>query len=112
MLELLFTLVLFAAVVAVIYNVYREVVLAGALLITVWEAVQVMGPNPVFAVAVLVIVALFCLFSEAMAGRDQESTSLTVLLDDLLTARDDPPGEGPRRIWTDEEDETSDNDER
>lgn len=104
--EVLFTLALFLAVVAVIYDIYGEVVLVGALLIFLWWTIDLLGAHPVFAVFVIIVTgAIRLLVAAALESEDDGPSRGEIFLDSLLTDEDDPPGgDRPPQIWADQAD--------
>lgn len=104
--EVLFTLALFLAVIAVIYDIYGEVVLIGAFLLFLWWSIDLLGAHPVFAVFVIIVTgAIRFLVAAALESEDDGPSPVEILLDALLTDEDDPPGgERPPQIWADQAD--------
>lgn len=101
--ELVFTLVVFAAILAVLTETYAEIVLAGTLLGVVWQLVAVLGASLPLAILLVTLAAGIRLGAglvAALLGMDDLGALGAPLLDDLLTPPDDrePPGRPPDHL--------------
>jgi hypothetical protein len=109
--EAVFALVVFLAVLIVLFGVYPEVVLAGALFLVIWQFAQFLGPSPLFTAYVLIIAACIRLVMEWVStGSVSLGHKLSVLrlLDAALTRQEETRerDEQQRRIWNDRTDDT------
>ena len=93
-----FAIIVFTAVMAVLLDVYGEVVFAAAVLLAIWLAVEVFGPTSLLAI-LLIMVAAGCRIVAAMTAADLEGAmprQLVMALDELLTDREEQDGRDRR----------------
>lgn len=86
-----FAVIVFTAVMAVLLDVYGEVVFAAAVLLAIWLAAQVFGPTSLLAL-LLIMVAAGCRIVAALTTTDLGTVmprQLVMVLDELLTDRED-----------------------
>lgn len=90
--DILFTLVVFVAVLAVLTETYAEVVLVATLFAVLWQVVAAFGPSLFLATVIILAVAgvrlALTLFGTAV-GIDTRGTQLVAgVVDEILTGRD------------------------
>lgn len=94
----LFAVIVFTAVMAVLLNVYGEVVLAAAVLLAIWLAVDVFGPTSLLAILLIMVAASYRIIA-AMTAADLEDAmprQLVPVLDELLTDREEQDDQNQR----------------
>lgn len=103
LIQFLFTLLVFGAIVAIVTNTYAEVVLAATLLAILWQLVGFFGPSLWLATVLIGCFTVFWLVvsvAAAIFGADEITPQLLAgVLDAYLT--DDRPGSDDRehRLW-------------
>lgn len=93
-----FAIIVFTAVMAVLLDVYGEVVFAAAVLLAIWLAAEVFGPTSLLAL-LLIMVAAGCRIVATMTAADLEGAmprQLVMVLDELLTDREEQDGRDRR----------------
>lgn len=100
LLEVLFTLVVFGAILA-LFTEYAEAVVAGLLLAVIWQFVDLFGASLLLATVLISIVAAIRAVA-MVVGSEVGTPALARFLDELLTADDEPGRDrrehrGPRR---------------
>lgn len=93
MTEVLFTLLVVAAVLALVTDTYTEVVLTAALLAAIWRLAELLGPSLTLGILIVAVAALIRM-GALLAGMEPGDTPvLATFLDELLTRHDRPDGD-------------------
>jgi hypothetical protein len=101
LIETLFALIVFIAVLAVVLDTYAEVVVAAALFVLIWKLFLFTGASLVLATILIMAIALVKFGAEflyTLFEADTEGTrDVTTFLDTMLTTQDRPDDEEDRQ---------------
>jgi hypothetical protein len=99
MLDILFTVLVFGAMMAVLLDIHAEIVLAITLLCATWLTVQFFTPSLMLAIFLILLAAFFRLTASLLfrlAGSEIPWDPVPII-DELLTDRNSPPEDEQHR---------------
>ena len=98
--DLIFALIVFAAIIAILTDTYGEAVLAATVLLIIWQITEMFGPNLFFAIFLIMIAAILkiaAMATENVFGADDtRNQSVISFLDEFLTANDGRTEQDPQ----------------
>ena len=82
--ELLFSVLVFAAAICVLFNIRAVAILGALLLLTIITFVDLLGASPYFAILVLLTAAFLRLLATAAGGLDDTDPELVAVLASII----------------------------